>query len=148
MNNDRLPACKSRRWLVRISLPGLTGNVYKRDVGMVCQKYTNKGGYKSDGKHTKPCPYIFLHYSEDVGTGLCIFTFTFISSLVCVLFAIPSLHLFIIKHLHVKCLWVLFWHFFIYMYKHIHVHIGAMPSNQPSMAWSVMLEAVVLLVNS
>jgi len=39
-------------------------------------------------------PYIFLQYSEDVGKGLCIFTFTFRSSLVCVLFGKPSLYLF------------------------------------------------------
>ena len=44
----------------------------KRDVGMACQKYTNKEGYKSEGKYTKPHPslHLFTIYSEDVGTGL------------------------------------------------------------------------------
>ena len=34
----------------------------KRDVGMACQKYTPKGGYKSEGtgKYTKPHPFLYL----------------------------------------------------------------------------------------
>ena len=39
----------------------------KRDVGMACQKYTNKKGYKSKGKYTKPRPYIFTLLQKDVG---------------------------------------------------------------------------------
>ena len=56
---------------------------------------TNKGGYKSEGKYTKPyLPlHLFtlkLHFNVRKMQG-CIFTFTFIASLVCVIFchAIP-----------------------------------------------------------
>ena len=52
----------------------------KRDVGWCAKKYTNE-----DLKVKVNIPikfHLFTIYSEDVGMGLCIFTFTFRSSLV------------------------------------------------------------------
>ena len=39
----------------------------KRDVGMACQKVHQQEGYKSEGKYTKPRPYIFTLLWKDVG---------------------------------------------------------------------------------
>ena len=35
--------------------------------GWSAKKYTNKGGYKSEGKYTKPRTYIFTALWKDVG---------------------------------------------------------------------------------
>ena len=55
----------------------------KRDVGMACQKRKQTRKNESDGKDTKPSPYIFSQKSKDVGIGLCIFTITLILPCLC-----------------------------------------------------------------
>ena len=38
----------------------------KKDVGMACQE-AHRQGYKSEGRYTKPRPYIFTLLCKDVG---------------------------------------------------------------------------------
>ena len=49
---------------------------------------------KSDGKYTKPCPYIFSQRSKDAGMDEALYTYHhFYPSLFYVLFGTPFLHL-------------------------------------------------------
>ena len=45
----------------------------KGDVGMACQKVHKQD--KSDGKYTKPCPYIFTPLWKDVGMDEALYTY-------------------------------------------------------------------------
>ena len=58
----------------------------KRAVGMACQRGTQAGKDKNDGKmyvRSFIHPYIFSQKSKDVGKGLCIITITFILPCLC-----------------------------------------------------------------